>query len=115
MKKLFLLALGCGLALITMACSEESKEELIERTCDHMIKCEVKGYSADSCNVVNLIADISASDDPENNEPSKCESELRTFLSCKADAKCDDLKAGTDCKKEMKKLTACTIKSVLGK
>ena len=113
MKKIFLLSLGCGLALITMACSEESKEDLIERTCDHMIKCEVKGYSADSCNAVNLVADLSIPDDPESDKPGKCEDELRTYLSCMADAGCDNLKANSACKKEMEKLTACTIKAVL--
>ena len=108
MKKLLLIALGCGLAFSAVACSEESDEDLAKRYCEHMVECEMPGYDANSCN-----GDSQQSSDTSS-DSNTCKSEAKAILSCQADAQCADLKAGTECAKEKEKAAACLAKAMLG-
>ena len=108
MKKLLLFALGCGLAFTAVACSDESDEDLAQRYCEHMVECGMPGYDENTC------SQSSGESTSKDDDVTVCKSESKSVLSCQADAKCEDLKAGTECVKQKENVAKCIAKSMMG-
>ena len=112
MKKLLLLALGCGLALATIACSE-SDEELAIKACWHKVDCQAPLSSEAVCKALEN-SNSSEKKDSENTKLSKeCFSARRELSECEAYAQCDDLKGGTACLTEAAKVTKVCVSDLL--
>ena len=103
MKKFFVIALGCGLAFSAVACGD-SDDDLAKDLCNHMVECEMPGYTADTCKALDK-----AADNGEKVE-TKCEKENKAVAKCMIKASCDDLSSGNACKDESQKASECMAK-----
>ena len=111
MKKLFVLALGCGVAFTAIACSE-SDEDLALRACRHKVECEVPLYTEDTCNAMEKSNSNNTNNSEEPKLSKECLDAQRALAECEADAKCEDLKGGTACLTEVAKTTKICLEDL---